>query len=85
MNLLKWYRDWRFRRALRRFVDVLFRESPIQRYLREKHGDKIVGGEMNMPRQYVRHGDLAPLPPFGPPKHIPENLAKLPMSGDEVE
>ena len=28
---------------------------------------------------------LDPLPPLGPPKHVPENLAKLPMHGDEVK
>ena len=29
--------------------------------------------------------DIPPMPPFGPPKHGPEHLAKLPICGNEVE
>lgn len=82
MNLLNLYRHWRLHRAIRHYADWFFRESPIHRYLREKHGEKInaeMHSGMMIPKQY------APLPPFGPPKHVPERLAKSPMHGDEVK
>lgn len=55
MSLLKWYRDWHLRRTIRRYADWFFRESPIHRYLREKHGSETnseVRGEMAIPKQY---------------------------------
>lgn len=40
--MFKWLRqmwiDWRFKRGVKRVAEIYFRETPIQRYLREKYG-----------------------------------------------
>ena len=35
--LLRWYREWRFKRGVRRFAKAFFKESPLQKRLKEKY------------------------------------------------
>ena len=38
---LKKYQEWRFKRACRRFAEVVFRESPMQKAMRLKREERF--------------------------------------------